>query len=71
MLVMIGAIIYRGWRKMAKWIFRCSDNGGKKQFFTVSAKDKPSAIEKGFKRARKYAAGDINSSDWECKLIRV
>lgn len=54
---------------MSKWSFYCIDNGGKKQFFTVSAKDKPGAIEKGFTKARKNARGDINN--WECKLVRA
>lgn len=53
---------------MAKWAFSCSDNGGKKQFFTVTAKSKPEAIEKAFKKARKNAMGDI-SPHWECRLI--
>lgn len=43
------------------------DNGGKKQFFTVTAKSKPEAIEKAFKKAKKGAAGDFNN--WEVKLI--
>ena len=37
------------------------------QFFKVKAGSKPEAIEKGFKRARKGAAGDITS--WECRLV--
>ena len=54
---------------MAKWSFYCIDNGWKKQLFTVSAKDKASAIEKGFAKARKNARGDINN--WDCKLVRA
>lgn len=48
--------------------FSCIDNGGKRQFFKVKAKDKQSAIEKGLKKARKNAAGDINN--WDCTLVR-
>jgi hypothetical protein len=51
---------------MAKWSFYAIDNGGKRQFFTVTAKTKPEAIEKGTKRAKRNAAGDLNN--WECKL---
>ena len=55
--------------KMSKWSFYCIDNKKKKQFFTVSAKDKTSAIEKGFAKAKKNAKGDVNN--WECKLVRA
>ena len=48
------------------FIFTAHDNGGKRQTFTVKAEDKKEAIEKGFKKARKNAAGDINS--WDCRL---
>lgn len=55
---------------MAKWSFKCCDNGGKKQFITITAASKPEAIEKGFAKAKKHAAGDIGGS-WECKLIKA
>ena len=55
---------------MAKWSFYISDNSGYRQSFTVSAKDKPSAIEKAFIKARKNAKGDL-SGHWECKLLSV
>lgn len=51
---------------MAKWTFRCRDNGGKRQFFTVAAPDKTEAEKKAFKRANKAAKGEIIS--WECRL---
>jgi len=54
---------------MSKWDFSCNDNGGKKQYFVVSANSKPDAIEKAFKKARKNAAGDI--ATWNCKLKSV
>ena len=54
---------------MYKWNFRAIDNGGKRQFFTVKANSKPEAIEKGMKKARRNAAGDINN--WECSLVRT
>lgn len=49
--------------------FQCyfCDNGGKKQFFTVSAKDKQSAIDKAFKKAKKCSKGNFNN--WDVKLI--
>lgn len=53
---------------MYSWSFYASDNGGKKQFFKVKANSKTDAINKGFKKAEKNAAGDI--TNWECKLIR-
>lgn len=43
------------------------DNGGKKQFFKVSANDKAEAIEKAFKKAKKGAKGEFIS--WDVKLI--
>ena len=51
------------------YLFSCyfSDNSGKKQVFTVKAKDKQSAIEKAFAKAKKNAKGDINPN-WEVKL---
>ena len=52
---------------MAKWSFYWVDNGGSRQCFYVKAKSKPEAIEKGFKKAKKYAKGDCNN--WECRLI--
>lgn len=52
-----------------EFIFRCTDNGGKHQTFTVKAPDKQTAIDRGFKRAKKNAKGDINPS-WECRLVR-
>lgn len=52
---------------MAKWSFTAHDNGGKFQAFTVTAKDKPTAITKGIERATKKASGDITT--WNCKLI--
>lgn len=51
---------------MAVWSFYCIDNGGKKQFLTIKAKDKTEAIKRGFEKAEKNAKGDINN--WECKL---
>lgn len=42
------------------------DNSGKRQYFSVKASDKVSAIEKAFKKARKNASGDIIS--WDVKL---
>lgn len=47
--------------------FRCIDNGGYRQFFKVKAKDKQTAIDKAFKKARKAAKGDITS--WECRAV--
>ena len=55
---------------MAKWSFRCCDNGGKHQYFTVTAKDKTEAINKAFTKAKKNARGDI-SPTWECRLIHA
>jgi len=49
-----------------KFIFVHHDNGGKKQVFTITAKDKKEAIEKGFAKARKAAKGDCIA--WDCKL---
>lgn len=49
-----------------KWNFSCRDNGGKRQFFTVTASSKPEAIEKAMQKARKHAAGDITG--WDCSL---
>lgn len=54
---------------MYNWIFRCIDNGGKRQFFTVKAADKLEAIKKGTKKADKTAKGDIIK--WECELKRI
>lgn len=51
---------------MAKWGFSCTDNGGKRQGFTVTAKDYHEAIKKAFERARKNAKGDI--IHWDCHL---
>ena len=56
----------KGEKAMAKWTYSARDNGGKFQTFTVSAKSKPEAIEKGFIKAKKNAKGDIIW--WECKL---
>lgn len=53
---------------MAKWSFSISDNSGKKQFFTVTAKSKQEAIEKAFTKAKKNAKGDL-SAHWDCRLI--
>lgn len=50
-----------------KFSFRCVDNGGKRQAFTVSAPSKAAAIEKALKKAEKNAAGDI-CGRWELKL---
>ena len=58
-----------------KFAFRCVDNGGKHQAFTVSAPNKAAAIEKALKKAlkkaeknaEKNAAGDI-CGRWEIKL---
>lgn len=52
---------------MYTWEFRCTDNGGKRQLFTVKANDKTTAITKAFVKAKKHAAGDIGWN-WECKL---
>ena len=46
--------------------FRCIDNGGKRQSITIKASNKAEAIDKGLKRAKKNAAGDIRN--WECVL---
>lgn len=54
---------------MAKWTFTATDNGRKHQIFTVTAASKPEAIEKGFARAKKHAAGDLIT--WACKLKSV
>lgn len=53
----------------ANYLFNCYfvDNSGKKQVFTVKAKNKQSAIEKAFTKAKKNAKGDI-SPHWEVKL---
>lgn len=52
---------------MAKWGFTYKDNGGKHQFFKVTAPDKTAAINKGTERAKKNAKGDCLF--WDCKLI--
>ena len=52
--------------KSYKWDFSCRDNGGKFQYFQVSANDKTTAIKKGFEKARKNSKGDITS--WDCHL---
>ena len=49
-----------------KWHFYAIDNGGKKQSFYITAGSKTAAIEKGMKKARKNAAGDIVNLD--CRL---
>jgi len=54
---------------MAIWQFNCIDNGGKRQAFTVKAKDKTLAIEKAFQKAMKNAKGDI--TNWNCKLVKA
>lgn len=54
---------------MAKWTYTARDNGGKYQVLTVTANSKPEAIEKGFVKAKKNAAGDIIT--WNCKLKTV
>lgn len=54
---------------MAKWYFSTLDNGGKRQNFIVSAASKCEAIDKGLKRAKKNAAGDINA--WHITLKNV
>ena len=54
---------------MAVWGYSCIDNGGKRQFFKVTASSKIEAIKKGSTRAKKKAAGDITS--WDCYLIHV
>ena len=54
---------------MYKWTFTVRDNGGFYQCFSVKAKDKTSAINKGFEKAKKNAKGDITS--WDCKLCLV
>ena len=41
---------------MAKWNFTALDNGGKHQYFTVTAANKTEAIKKGFEKAEKKAA---------------
>ena len=51
---------------MYRWYFECMDNGGKRQFFTVTAKSKPDAIKKGMEKAKKAASGDVTS--WSCRL---
>ena len=51
---------------MAKWTFMAHDNGGKRQIITVTAGNKTDAINKGFEKAKKNAAGDINT--WTCTL---
>lgn len=53
--------------KKYTFIFTCTDNGGKHQTFKVKAADMQEAIRKGFKTAKKNAAGDINGS-WDCHL---
>ena len=50
-----------------KFTFTCIDNGRKRQVFTITANDKKEAIEKGLKKAKKAAAGDLIT--WECKLV--
>lgn len=52
--------------EMSKWTYTARDNGGKYQVITVTANSKPEAIEKGFQRAKRKAAGDITI--WECRL---
>lgn len=52
---------------MAKWNFSCNDNGGKHQYFTVTAANKTEAINKGLEKARKNAKGDIGFN-WNCSL---
>lgn len=54
---------------MAKWTFTARDSGGKYQVITVTAGNKPEAIEKGIRRAEKKAAGDITT--WNCSLKSV
>ena len=49
--------------------FTCRDNGGKYQYFMVSASSKDEAIHKAFKKANKAAAGSITS--WDCRLARL
>ena len=49
------------------WEFRCIDNGGKHQYFKIKARDKTAAINAGFAKAEKNAAGDITS--WDCRLL--
>lgn len=51
---------------MSIFNFRCVDNGGKRQGFTVKANSKAEAEKKAFQKAKKAAKGDIIS--WECRL---
>ena len=51
---------------MTKWIFTAKDNGGKNQVLKITAASKPEAIKKGMEKAKKHAAGDINT--WDCRL---
>lgn len=51
---------------MAKWNFTTRDNGGKYQYFKVTAPTKTEAINKGMMKAKKAAAGDIIT--WKCSL---
>ena len=53
-------------KQLPSWTFYAFDNGGKRQFLTVRAANKPDAITEGFRRAKVHAAGDIIS--WDCKL---
>ena len=55
---------------MATWSFRCIDNGGKRQSFTIKASDKTQAIDKAMARAKKNARGDIYPT-WDCRLIKA
>lgn len=54
---------------MAKWTFTARDNGGKHQVITITAGSKLEAIEKGIRRAKKKAAGDITT--WNCNLKSI
>ena len=51
---------------MAKWIFTAHDNSGKNQVLKITAGSKTEAINKGMEKAKKNAAGDINT--WNCRL---
>lgn len=50
-----------------RFFFYAIDNGGKHHAYKIMAKDKPDAIEKGFRLTKKNAAGDINA--WECHFV--
>lgn len=51
-----------------KFVFTINDNSGKRHVYTINAKDKAAAIDKGFKKANKNKKGDLYNN-FECRIV--